>query len=230
MTASKVFLSYAHADSDMKFVRDLYERLKHDGIKCFFDEESLAPGDNFVLKISEAIDECNYLIMVMSPAYFSAGFAPTEWATVLSEDPKNERGRLFPLLLEECKRPSLISPLSYIDVSSTKKFYQNYPLIRQRLNRLAPHDIEERSREIDDLFEQNKIEQAINRLLDFARDFANQRKFVNRLTAIKLELERTKKVIDEGARVMVMARVDLWEEGLNLRDAIIDSLAMEASP
>lgn len=222
-------MSYAQVDPDREFVRDLYARLQRDGVKCFFDEESLAPGANFVLKISEAIDECNYLVMLMSPAYFSAGFAPTEWASVLSGDPKNERGRLVPLLLEECNKPSLLKPLNYIDVSSPAKLEQNYPRILRGLSRLEPNDIEERSKEIDDLFDQYKVEQAINRLLDFARDFAHQRKIVNRLTAIKLELERTKKASEEGARSMVMARVDLWEEGLNLKDGIIDSLSLEGS-
>ena len=229
MTAPKVFLSYAHVDADREFVRSLHARLQRDGIECFFDEQSLAPGVNFVLKISDAIDECNHLVMVMSRAYFSAGFAPTEWSSVLSEDPKNERGRLVPLLLEECDLPSLLKPLAYIDVSSTAKLNQNYPRIFKALSRLEPNDIEERSKEIDDLFNQYKVEQAINRLLDFARDFAHQRKYVNRLTAIKLELERTKKASDERARAMVMARVDLWEEGLNLKDGIIDSLSMEGS-
>jgi hypothetical protein len=72
LTTAKVFLSYAHVDADKKFVFALHHRLKRDGVECFFDEKSLAPGDNFVLKISTAIDECNYLVMVMSRAYFRA--------------------------------------------------------------------------------------------------------------------------------------------------------------
>jgi hypothetical protein len=227
VTAPKVFLSYAHADADKEFVSALHERLKRDGIECFFDEESLAPGVNFVLQISEAIDECNYLVMVMSRAYFSARFAPLEWAAVLSEDPMNERGRLVPLLREECDLPALIRPLNYIDVSSTERLEQNYPRIWQRLGRLEPNDIEQRSREIDDLFDQGKVEQAMKRLLDFARDFAKQRKIVFRLTAIKWELERTEKEGDPRARAMV--RVDLLTEGLNLKDGIINTLSLEAS-
>ena len=69
--ASTVFLSYAHEESDKLFVAELHKRLKRDGIECFFDEDLIAPGANFVLTISAAIDECNYLVMVMSPAYFS---------------------------------------------------------------------------------------------------------------------------------------------------------------
>jgi hypothetical protein len=225
--ASNVFLSYAHVEADKKFVSALYQRLKRDGIQCFFDEESLAPGANFVLRISEAIDECNYLVIVMSRAYFSARFAPIEWAAVLADDPANERGRLVALLLEDCDLPALIKPLNYIDVRSAEKFEQNYPRIWQRIGRPEPNDIEQRSKEIDDLFEQHKVEQAMKRLLDFARDFAKQREIINKLTAIKWELEHVKKESNAAARAM--ARVDLLTMGLNLRDGIINTLSLEVA-
>jgi hypothetical protein len=219
----KVFLSYTRADADKKFVAELYRRLKQDGIECFFDEASLAPGANFVLRISEAIDKCNYFIVVMSPAYFSAHFAPSEWSAVFKADPTNQRGRLVPLLLEDCKLPPLLDPLLYIDVRSAEKFEQNYPRIWRTVGRLQPNDIELRSREIDDLFDQAKPEQGMKRLLDFARDFSKQRAIVNRLTAIKWEWEILKQ--DGNAGATSKSRVDLLEEGLNLRDGIMDNLS-----
>jgi hypothetical protein len=172
MKGPKVFLSYAHVEADKNFVSRLHERLKRDGVECFFDERSLAPGANFVLAISEAIDQCNYLVMVMSQAYFSARFASAEWTTVLSGDPQNKSGRLVPLLLEECKLPALLKALVYVDVSSIEKFKQNYYRIWEQVGQSQPNDIEQRSREIDDLFEQGELEQGMKRLLDFSRDFA----------------------------------------------------------
>jgi hypothetical protein len=225
VTAPKVFLSYARVDADKNFVAKLYQRLKQDGIECFFDEKSLAPGDNFVLRISDAIDKCNYLVMVMSRAYFSARFAPTEWSAVFEADPTNERGRLVPLLREDCERPALLKPLLFIDVRSAEKLEQNYPRIWRLVGRSEPNDIEQRSREIDDLFEQVKPEQAVKRLLDFARDFAKQREIINKLTAIKLVLEGLKK--ETNARDRSMTRVDLLAETLNLRDIIINNLSQE---
>ena len=226
VTAPKVFLSYAHVDADKKFVSALHQLLKRDGIECFFDEVSLAPGDNFVLQISVAIDECNYLVMAMSRAYFSAGFAPSEWAAVLADDPKNERGRLVPLLLEECELPALIRALNYIDVSSAEKLEQNYRRIWQRVGRLEPNDIEQRSREIDDLYEQGRVEQALKRLLDFARDFA-KREILNRLIAIKWQLERIEKESDVSKRAF--ASVDLVTQALNLKDGIISNLSLDVA-
>jgi SAM-dependent methyltransferase len=225
VTAPKVFLSYARVDADRKFVSDLYRRLKQDGIDCFFDEVWLAPGANFVLQISEAVEKCNYLVMVMSRAYFSARFAPSEWSAVLAGDPKNERGRLVPLLREDCELPALIKPLLFIDVRSAETFEQSYARIWQRVGRLEPNDIEERSREIDELFRQDKAEQAVKRSLDFARDFAKQREPINRFTAIKWAFDHLKK--ESNVRTRMMSQVDLVEDVLNLRDSIIDTLSLE---
>lgn len=224
MTAPKVFLSYAHVDADKKFVRELHQRLRRDGIECFFDEDSLAPGANFVLEISQAIDECNYLVMFMSRAYFSARFAPLEWSAVVANDVANQRGRLLPLLREVCELPALIKPLTYIDVSSVEKLEQNYLRISQRLGRSDPNDIEQRSREIDDLFDQDNVEQGMKRLLDFARDFAN-REIVNKLTATKLALAHIYKERDATERASAM--VEMLKSALDLKDGIINTLSLE---
>ena len=223
MTATKVFLSYAHADADKAFVSELYDRIKRDGIECFFDEESIAPGANFVLKISEAIDECNYLVVVMSPAYFSARFTQAEWSPILAGDPANESPRLMPLLLQQCNIPALLKPLKYIDVSSSDKFNQNYPAIRRHLGWLAPNDIEQRSKEIDELaFKQLKSKEALKLTLDFAIDFAPHKRLVNHLAGIVNEFFHTEKSTDMETR---LARVDLLESALNVRDDIINQLA-----
>ena len=229
MSAPKVFLSYAHSESDREFVKSLYERLEQGGISCFFDEKSLEPGANFILKISEAIDECNYLVMVMSPAYFSAGFASTEWGAVLSTDPKNERGRLIPLLREECEIPALLSQLSYTDMTSPEKIDTNYPRILQFLCQLSPNDIEQRLSELDELIDQQKIEQLIKRILDFAHDFfIKDKSTINRLIAIKMEIGDIGQSNEEITRADRKTRTDLLTEGLNIKDSIVERLSFEA--
>jgi hypothetical protein len=224
VTAPKVFLSYAHADADKKFVRVLYQRLKRDGIECFLDEVSLVPGEDFILAISRAIDECNYLVVIMSQAYFSARFAPREWTALVSKEVANEPGRLVPLLLERFELPALIASRIYIDVSSDEQFEQNYPRICQRVGRSVPNDIEQRSREIDDLYEQGRVEQMMKRLLDFARDFA-KREILHRLIGIKWQLERIEKESDISKRAL--ASIDLVTLALNLKDGIINNLSLE---
>jgi len=52
----KVFLCHAHADRDA--VRALYNRLVKDGVDAWFDKEKLLPGQNWELKIREAVSYC----------------------------------------------------------------------------------------------------------------------------------------------------------------------------
>jgi TIR domain-containing protein len=225
VTAPSVFLSYAHVEADKKFACVLHERLKRDGIVCFFDEASIAPGANFVLQISKAIDDCNYLAMIMSRAYFSARFAPTEWAGILSQDPQNTRGRLVPLLLEDCELPAFISSLKYIDVTSPEKLEQNYPRIWKLVSQFLPNDLEQRSKEIDELALQGKLNQAMKRLLDFARDFARSTEVMNRLIAIRLVLIRLDS--ERNATERAKATAEMVFAGLNIRDEIISAWAAD---
>jgi hypothetical protein len=61
----------------------------------------------------------------------------------------------------------------------------------------------------------------MKRLLDFARDFA-MREILNRLIAIKWQLERIEKESDISKRAI--ASVDLVILALNLKDGIISNL------
>jgi hypothetical protein len=128
-----------------------------------------------------------------------------------------------PLLFEECEPPALIKSLNYIDVSSTEKLEQNYPRIWQLVGGSEPNDIDQRSREIDDLFDQGESEQGVKRLLDFGEEFAD-RQDANRLTAISWELKRLNKESDAINRAMV--RVELITSMLNIRDGIINTLSL----
>ena len=49
-----VFLS--HSSKDKEFVKELYRRLKRDGVDSFFDVESIGWGDNSVRALERAID------------------------------------------------------------------------------------------------------------------------------------------------------------------------------
>jgi len=55
-----VFLS--HSAKDKAVVRPLAERLRADGVKVWFDEWVLAPGDNIPAKIEEGMERSHVLL------------------------------------------------------------------------------------------------------------------------------------------------------------------------
>ena len=64
---ARVFLS--HSSKDKPFVRELHRRLVRDGVTCFFDEESIEWGANFVTKLEQGIDECEFFVAILSPDF-----------------------------------------------------------------------------------------------------------------------------------------------------------------
>jgi len=50
-----VFLS--HSSKDKTIVRDVAERLRKDGVKVWFDEWEIKPGDSIPSKIDERLDQ-----------------------------------------------------------------------------------------------------------------------------------------------------------------------------
>jgi hypothetical protein len=85
--AYDVFLS--HNAKDKPAVRELAERLKQDGLRVWFDEWIIQPGDSIPLKIEERLEQSRTLILVMSQNAFASEGVTLERHTALFRDPTN---------------------------------------------------------------------------------------------------------------------------------------------
>lgn len=65
-TALDVFLCYSRADSD--FARKLNDGLQVQGQTTWFDQESVAAGDDLQQEIRRGVERCNNLLFLISPA------------------------------------------------------------------------------------------------------------------------------------------------------------------
>ena len=128
---SKVFLSYNHRDQS--FVENLYRRLTADGVECFFDKESIGWGANWVVALEEGIDECQHIVLVLTPDFCASEWTKLERTVAMADDPSGLKRRLRPLLLKPCEVPRFLKPVQQIDVSSTAKFEAAYPKICREL-------------------------------------------------------------------------------------------------
>ncbi|GJQ59459.1 MAG: TIR domain-containing protein [Candidatus Scalindua sp. AMX11] len=130
---SKVFLSYSHRDGG--FVKELYRRLMKDGVECFFDKESIDWGANWVIELERGVDECEVIVLVLSPDFCRSEWTSIERSSSLVDDPDGLKKRLRPLLLEPCgdALPRFLKPIKYMDVSSSEKFEEEYPKICREL-------------------------------------------------------------------------------------------------
>ena len=94
-----VFLS--HSAKDKTVVRPLAERLRANGVKVWFDEWVLKPGDSIPSKIEEGLERSRVLVLCMSANAFGSDWTQLESGTFRFRDPLNKERRFLPLRLDD---------------------------------------------------------------------------------------------------------------------------------
>jgi hypothetical protein len=108
-----VFLS--HSAEDKALVRVLAERLRRDGLKLWFDEWTLKPGDFIPTKIEEGLEHSRVLVLCMSANAFGSDWARLEADTFRFRDPLNKERRFIPLRLDDAKIKGSLAQFIYIN-------------------------------------------------------------------------------------------------------------------
>ena len=138
-----VFLS--HSSKDKEFVRELYRRLTRDGVDCFFDAESIGWGENWVRALERAIDECKYIVFVLSPDFCNSQWVGVERTSSIADNASGLRQKVRPLMLHDCRDlstfPRFLRQVQPLDVSTIPLFEANYPKICRELGGVVVQDI-----------------------------------------------------------------------------------------
>jgi hypothetical protein len=79
----------------------LAERLKQDGLRGWFDNWMINPGDLIPLAIERELERSRTLVLVMSKNAFTSEWMTLERQTVLFRDPTNQQRRFIPLRLDD---------------------------------------------------------------------------------------------------------------------------------
>ena len=113
-----VFLS--HSAKDKAVVRPLAERLRQDGLKVWFDEWVLKPGDSIPAKIEEGLEHSRVLVLCMSAHAFGSDWAQLEAGTcgrgnLPFRDPLNQERRFIPLRLGDASIKGYMAQSLYIN-------------------------------------------------------------------------------------------------------------------
>src|SRR6266571_1708259 len=76
--AARVFISYARADGE-DFARKLREDLEAAGIPCWMDRFGMEGGHDWWLQIVEALNQVEFMVLVMTPAALQSPNVRKEW-------------------------------------------------------------------------------------------------------------------------------------------------------
>ncbi len=108
-----VFLS--HSAKDKPVVRDVAERLRKDGLRVWFDEWEIRPGDSIPAKIEEGLERSRVLVLCMSANAFGSDWAQLESGTFRFRDPLNKERRFLPLRLDDAPIKGSLAQFLYIN-------------------------------------------------------------------------------------------------------------------
>ena len=125
----RVFISYAR--SDAVFATRLANSLLKQGVDVWLDTYRLSPGSSWARQIGEALDKCQIMLVVLSPASVASENVEDEWNYYL-----DQKKPTLCIRHEPCKVPYRLSKLHYIDFFESD-FDQALARVAATLNTLA---------------------------------------------------------------------------------------------
>lgn len=124
----RVFVSYSRKDE--AFVLKLATNLKNQGVPVWLDQWDIPTGANWDRTIEKALDESNYLLLILSPTSVNSDEVQCEWREAL-----DDKKTVVPILYQPCEIPYRLNTIQYIDFTSRSP--DDEEAIGQILNALA---------------------------------------------------------------------------------------------
>lgn len=124
-----VFLRYHSSDRDV--VRSIAQLLQRKGLKVWFDEWAIQPGDNIADRIEEGLQACHTLLLFLSPAAVQSEWISLERSTISFRDSRSHGRHFIPILLKPCTVPDALSRYSLVHYSDPASNFE--PTLASRL-------------------------------------------------------------------------------------------------
>ncbi len=113
----KVFISYGHQDSELADY--LADRLCEAGHAVWRSEEEVLPGENLALKVGQALEESDAMVVLVSPESIRSQWVREEINYALGSP--NYAGRVIPVLVRPTKdMPWFLRTLKAVKVGTNR--------------------------------------------------------------------------------------------------------------
>ena len=111
MNRSSIFISYSR--KDRIFARQLASDLEKRDIKVWIDEGEILVGDSLLTKIQKAIDEMDYLGVILTPNSVNSKWVIVEVETAMNQEISGNKVKVLPILAERCEIPNYLQRKKY---------------------------------------------------------------------------------------------------------------------
>jgi hypothetical protein len=106
----------SHAGRDTAWAEWLGWQLQQAGYSVELDVWDWAPGEDFVARMSAALESADRVLAVCTEAYFASAFGGAELRAAFSQSAAAQ-GRIVPVLIEPVTLPPLYAPLIHLDLT-----------------------------------------------------------------------------------------------------------------
>ncbi len=126
-----VFLSHSHHDA--AFVRRLASNLLQRGARVWYYQAEIGVGDSLFQKIEKAIEEMEFLGVVLSSHSVTSEWVRKEVSTALVHEIRGRKVKVLPLLIEQCDIPLFLAEKFYADFTSEEGYDRALTTVLQRM-------------------------------------------------------------------------------------------------
>lgn len=116
-----IFLSHSHQDRES--VRELASDLACRGVRVWYYEAEIKVGESLMEKIGAAIQEMNFLGVVLTKNSVCSDWVRLELEIAIAKAMNEKSFIILPLLFENCQIPLFLSGRKYADFRNVSEYY-----------------------------------------------------------------------------------------------------------
>ena len=148
-----IFLS--HSSKDKAFARKLAGDLQAAGVCVWIDEAELLPGVPLMSSLGRAIDQIDFLGVILSPSAVASPWVSMEMEIAMTTELESRSVKVVPLLLVDCDIPSFLRPKLRCDFRSERCYNDSLRLLLRALG-ISDGDALSRRLIFDDSYRQSE--------------------------------------------------------------------------
>lgn len=115
---NEIFL--AHANQDRGFTIQLAEDLRRHGVSTWYSERNIGGARRWLAEIGEALERCDWMIVILTPAALKSDWVYDEVAFALGE--RRYRNRVIPFVVKKCEPKKLIWALANVQAINARPY------------------------------------------------------------------------------------------------------------
>lgn len=112
---ASTFISYSHKDREL--VHGVAEALQADGFHVWLDEWDVRTGDSLVERVSEAIDQVDFVVAFISAASVDSEWCRKEVSLAMTGELADKGVRVLPVRIESATMPPALKDKKYLDAT-----------------------------------------------------------------------------------------------------------------